>query len=52
MNIYLQNLANRLSQFNEKLYNTTLFIDKSWVLIEENFDYHKYIFKRNRELIM
>lgn len=52
MNIYLQNLVNRLSQFSEKLDNTTLFIDKPWVLIDENLDYHKYIFKRNGELIM
>jgi hypothetical protein len=52
MIIYLQNLVNRLSQFSEKLDNTTLFIDKPWVLIDTNSDYHKYIFKRNGELIM
>ncbi len=52
MKIYLQELVNRLSQFSEKLDNTTLFIDKPWVLIDTNSDYHKYIFKRNGELIM
>lgn len=52
MKTYLQDIVNRLSQFSEKLDNTTLFIDKPWVLIDENSDYHKYIFKRNGELIM
>jgi hypothetical protein len=52
MKIYIQDLVNRLSQFSEKLDNTTLFIDKPWVLIDTNSDYHKYIFKRNGELIM
>lgn len=52
MKIYLQNLVNRLAQFSEKLDNTTLFIDKPWVLIDSNSNYHKYIFKRNGELVM
>lgn len=52
MKIYLQDIVNRLSQFSEKLDNTTLFIDKPWVLIDSNSDYHKYIFKRNGELVM
>lgn len=52
MKIYLQDIVNRLAQFSEKLDNTTLFIDKPWVLIDSNSDFHKYIFKRNGELIM
>lgn len=52
MKIYLQDIVNRLAQFSEKLDNTTLFIDKPWVLIDSNSDYHKYIFKRNGELVM
>lgn len=52
MKIYLQDLVNRLAQFSEKLDNTTLFIDKPWVLIDSNSNYHKYIFKRNGELVM
>lgn len=52
MKIYLQDLVNRLATFSEKLDNTSLFIDKPWVLIDSNSDYHKYIFKRNGELVM
>lgn len=52
MKLYLQDIINRLAQFSEKLDNTTLFIDKPWVLIDSNSDYHKYIFKRNGELVM
>jgi len=52
MKLYLQDIVNRLAQFSEKLDNTTLFIDKPWVLIDENSDYQKYIFKKNGELIM
>ena len=52
MKIYLQDLVNSLSQFSGKLDNTTLFIDKPWVLVDSNSDYHKYIFKRDGELVM
>lgn len=52
MKIYLQDIVNRLTQVSEKLDNTTLFIDKPWVLIDSNSDYHKYIFRRNGELVM
>jgi len=52
MKKYLQDIVNRLAQFSEKLDNTTLFIEKPWVLIDSNSDYHKYIFKRNGELVM
>jgi hypothetical protein len=52
MRIYLQDLINRLSQFSEKLDNTALFIDKPWVLIDIESNYHKYIFKRDGQLVM
>ena len=52
MKTYLQEIVNRLSQFSEKLDNATLFIDKPWVLIDTESNYHKYIFKRNGQLIM
>lgn len=52
MKTYLQDIVKRLSQFSEKLDNTTLFIDKPWVLIDTESNYHKYIFKRDGQLIM
>jgi hypothetical protein len=52
MKTYLQDIINRLSQFSEKLDNTTLFIDKPWVLIDAESNYHKYIFKRDGQLVM
>ena len=52
MRTYLQDIVKRLSQFSEKLDNTTLFIDKPWVLIDTESNYHKYIFKRDGQLIM
>ncbi len=52
MKTYLQDIVNRLSQFSEKLDNSTLFIDKPWVLIDTESNYHKYIFKRDGQLIM
>lgn len=52
MKIYLQDIVNRLAKFSEKLDNTTFFIDKPWVLVDSNSDYHKYIFKRNGDLVM
>lgn len=52
MKAYIQDLVNRLSQFSEKLDNTTLFVDTPWVLIDNETNYHKYIFKRDGELVM
>lgn len=52
MKTYLQDIVNRLFQFSEKLDNTSLFIDKPWVLIDSESNYHKYIFKRDGQLIM
>jgi hypothetical protein len=52
MKAYLQDIINRLSQFSEMLDNTTLFIDKPWVLIDAESNYHKYIFKKDGQLVM
>ena len=52
MKNYFFDIANRLSRFSEKLDNTSLFIDKPWVLIDAESNYHKYIFKRNGELLL
>jgi hypothetical protein len=52
MKHYLLNIITRISQFSEKIDNVSLFIDKPWVLIDTETNYHKYIFKSNGELIM
>lgn len=52
MKKYILDLATRLSNFSERLDNLTLFVDKPWVLIDNDENYHKYIFKRNGELVM
>lgn len=52
MKTYLKDIVNRLSRYSERLDNITLFIDKPWVLIDADSNYHKYIFKRDGQLIM
>lgn len=52
MKTYLKNLIARLERYSDKLNNTSLFIDHPWVLIDGEANYHKYIFKRNGDLIM
>lgn len=52
MKEYIQELVNRLRQFSEKLDNTALFVDKPWILIDNEANYHKYIFKKDSQLIM
>lgn len=52
MKEYVISLLKRISQFSDELDNTALFIDKPWVFIDSNSDNHKYIFKKNGELIM
>ena len=52
MKQYLQNLLPRLQEFSKSLDKKELFVDKPWVLIDEEGNYHKYIFERNGNLIM
>lgn len=52
MKAYIQDLLPRILQFSKKLDNTALFIEKPWVLIDNDTSYYKYIFKRDGQLIM
>ncbi|RZL50777.1 MAG: hypothetical protein EOP00_02665 [Pedobacter sp.] len=52
MKQYLQKILPRLKQFSEDLSRKEIFIDKSWVLIDEESELHRYIFKRDGQLIM
>jgi hypothetical protein len=52
MKDYLQNLLPRIRQYSESLDKIELFIDKPWVILDEDNNQQKYIFRRNGELIM
>lgn len=49
---YLNNLIPRLKEFSASLDKIEIFIEKPWVIIDENQNVQKYIFRRNGELIM
>jgi hypothetical protein len=52
MKLYIKNLVNRLSRFSQKLDNIDLFVDKKWVLIDEEGNQQSYIFERDGDLVM
>ena len=52
MKVYLQNLLARLSEFSSTLDKKENFIDIPWVIIDEESNHQKIIFKRDGNLIM
>lgn len=52
MKQYLNNLLPRIKQFSESLDKKESFIDTPWVIVDEDLNQQKYIFRRNGELIM
>ncbi len=52
MKQFINNLLPRLKQFSENLDRKELFIEIPWVIIDDNLNQQKYIFKRNGDLIM
>lgn len=52
MKIYLKNILPRIKQFSQDLDRKEIFIDQPWVIIDEDMNQQKYIFKRDGELIM
>lgn len=52
MKLYLENLIPRLKQFSLNLDKQEVFVDKQWVIIDENQNKQTYIFRRNGGLIM
>ena len=52
MKKYVTSIIPRLKEFSANLDKKELFIDVPWVIINENLNQEKYIFKRNGELIM
>lgn len=52
MKLYIENIIPRLRKFSESFNKIESFAEKPWVLIDENMNYQKYIFRRNGQLIM
>ncbi len=52
MKDYLQNLLPHVREYSQSLDKQELFVDKPWVILDENNNQQKYIFRRNGELIM
>lgn len=52
MKYYLTNLLPRIKQFSQDLDKKEVFVDVPWVIIDEQQNQQKYIFKRNGELLM
>jgi hypothetical protein len=52
MKEYLRNIIPSIKNFSQSLDKISLLIDKPWVLIDDNHDVQKLIFKKNKELIM
>jgi len=48
----MNNLIPRLKRFSENLDKKEIFIEMPWVIIDENLNQQKYIFKRNGDLVM
>lgn len=52
MKEHINNLIDRLSNYNEKLDKIALFADKKWILIDNEGNQQSYIFERNNDLVM
>lgn len=52
MEIYLKSIVKQLRNYSLTLDRTTLFVDKPWALIDEDFEIQRLIFKRDKELIL
>ena len=49
---YLVNLLPRLRQFSQSLEQSELFVDKPWVMLDDDGQRQTYIFRRGGELLM
>ncbi len=52
MKYYLSNLIPRVSRYSQDLDKKEIFVDVPWVIVDEQQNQQKYIFKRNGELLM
>jgi len=52
MKLYVSNLIPRLKQYSANLDKKEIFVEIPWVIVDENQNQQKYIFKRDGDLIM
>jgi hypothetical protein len=52
MKLYLKSIVKQLKNHSASLEKTSIFIDKPWALIDDEFEVQKMIFKKNKELIL
>lgn len=52
MKEYVNNILPRIKNFSESLDKKSILVDKPWVIIDEQENHQKYIFKRNGDLVM
>lgn len=52
MKLFISNLIPRLRQFSESLDKKEIFVDIPWVIVDDDLNQQKYIFKRNGDLVM
>lgn len=52
MKPYISNIIKHLTQFSASFDKQEIFIDKPWVIIDENPDHLKYIFRKDGSLII
>jgi len=49
---YIKNIIPRIQQFSGKLDHVESFVDKPWILIDEDENTHEYVFLRDHRLIL
>lgn len=49
---YIKNIIPRIQQFSDQLSNVEVFVDKPWILIDEDENTHEYVFLRDKRLIL
>lgn len=52
MIIFIKNLLPKLQQYSKKLDQTSIFIDKPWIMVDDDGNYHHYSFQQDGRLIM
>ena len=52
MKLHIKNVVKQLKKYSATLEKTSIFIDKPWALIDDEFEMQKLIFKKNKELIL